>query len=951
MADQAARHFLPWVREGTAAAIATADTLTSNQPAQVSFPVKVTLANFDPFSAQIGLYGPGDVTGIDPWQIVRLEPGKFTTTFESNQFPAIEFDRPDFPWLFTPANTGQKDRLRPWICLIAVKKQEGVHLSRNANSTLPFLKISSPARPATELPDLDESWAWAHAQVTGSLTDSMTLLKAAIVDAPERTVARLLCPRHLIPETAYYACVVPTFEVGRKTGLGIPVTDADLSHLAPAWEGTATEVLLPVYYSWEFSTGPAGDFESLVRDLQPRPIPDTVGTIFINIGHPGFGLPQLPETVIPMHGVLLPVRSQLPSVAAVPQELRAGLANILNAPADARIQPEHDPVVAPPIYGAPYPSPPKHRVELTSSSPPWVNELNLDPRHRIAASLGAQVVQQDQDVLMTAAWEQIEGIHEVNQERRHRQLAMVTRTVTFQKHILRLAPDALLQITGPSLAKVRATIPEGTVTVASKILESEFPAFSMATLRRVARPRGPLNRRALAGFESQPKKRPLVKLEDSLPVLRPRPLRPVPLPFRQRIPGMVTVKKVSDASGEPLVDSMKLTPAKVQAEPAHGFYVWKVDHWELSSAAFGKEFRQAAFNHLSRVVHPNRPRKNPFIKPSIQELLNQLHPQKTNVRANTRGPASLASEEDPVLVHPHFSRPMSERLIDLTPDFLLPGLEHVPANTVTLVKPNTRLIEAFMLGLNHEMGRELLWREYPTDQRGTYFRYFWDERGAQPQSAASSLALPAIHTWNQSLGKNVAEGANTDPLILLVRGELFRRYPTAIVYAVKASRDSAGRLKPSQTGDERYPLFRGSTPPDVTFFGFELTSSLARGQDGRDAGWFFVIQQQPGEPNFGLDELDPGESPAPLSSWNDLTWRHLVRSEAELESLMYVRVNPGDSPVLNTPANPEGAQWGMNAAHMARITLQQPVRICIHASLLLPPEPSSPTPPEGGPHG
>ena len=31
-----------------------------------------------------------------------------------------------------------------------------------------------------------------------------------------------------------------------------------------------------------------------------------------------------------------------------------------------------------------------------------------------------------------------------------------------------------------------------------------------------------------------------------------------------------------------------------------------------------------------------------------------------------------------------------------------------------------------MVGLNHEFARELLWREYPTDQRGSYFRQFWD---------------------------------------------------------------------------------------------------------------------------------------------------------------------------------------------------------------------------------
>ena len=38
---------------------------------------------------------------------------------------------------------------------------------------------------------------------------------------------------------------------------------------------------------------------------------------------------------------------------------------------------------------------------------------------------------------------------------------------------------------------------------------------------------------------------------------------------------------------------------------------------------------------------------------------------------------------------------------------------------------NNRFIEAYLVGLNHEMARELLWREYPTDQRGTYFSSFW----------------------------------------------------------------------------------------------------------------------------------------------------------------------------------------------------------------------------------
>jgi hypothetical protein len=32
---------------------------------------------------------------------------------------------------------------------------------------------------------------------------------------------------------------------------------------------------------------------------------------------------------------------------------------------------------------------------------------------------------------------------------------------------------------------------------------------------------------------------------------------------------------------------------------------------------------------------------------------------------------------------------------------------------------------------NHEMNRELLWRNYPTDMRGTSLRNFWSIRGGK----------------------------------------------------------------------------------------------------------------------------------------------------------------------------------------------------------------------------
>ena len=52
---------------------------------------------------------------------------------------------------------------------------------------------------------------------------------------PERTLSRLLGPRRLDSNADYVACVVPTFDVGRKAGLGEMVSEEDERALSPAW--------------------------------------------------------------------------------------------------------------------------------------------------------------------------------------------------------------------------------------------------------------------------------------------------------------------------------------------------------------------------------------------------------------------------------------------------------------------------------------------------------------------------------------------------------------------------------------------------------------------------------------------------------------------------------------------------------------------------------------------
>jgi hypothetical protein len=253
---------------------------------------------------------------------------------------------------------------------------------------------------------------------------------------------------------------------------------------------------------------------------------------------------------------------------------------------------------------------------------------------------------------------------------------------------------------------------------------------------------------------------------------------------------------------------------------------------------------------------------------------------------------------------------MYESLRDLSPELLLPGVGSIDLDTVTLLDSNPAFIEAYMVGLNHELASELLWREFPSDTRATYFRQFWDTRGVP----APMPQLPPIREWSPAASLGATFGAGPH-VVLLIRGELLHRYPDALIYAVRAKTTKALGT------EEKLPLFRGRIDPDITFLGFDLTDAQARGEAG-DAGWFFVIQEQPTAPRFGMDEART----VPLETWNDLAWSDVGTQPG---------ANIGVLATTPTVASPDGVAWGFNAAHMAAALRQRPVRIAIHARRLL----------------
>jgi hypothetical protein len=389
----------------------------------------------------------------------------------------------------------------------------------------------------------------------------------------------------------------------------------------------------------------------------------------------------------------------------------------------------------------------------------------------------------------------------------------------------------------------------------------------------------------------------------------------------------------------------------------------------------------------------------------VRATFDAIDPEVTLPRRLWHGivlPARLAKQPvqnlKEIMAYPEFDLPMYKPLADLSSELFLPNVQRIEPNSITLLQTNQNFIEAYMVGLNHEFARELLWREYPTDQRGSYFRQFWDVSGCFKPNVTDREALreqlrdiPPIHLWpkGSALGDHdhrETDRVNEEEVVLVIRGELLKKYPTAVIYAHRAEWGRASdnridntvprsltQLTAAEEAEPpldkvKTPLYEAKLEPDIYFFGFDLTVEEASGKsgdtEGDPAGWFFVIKERPGEPRFGLD-IDKA---AELNIWNDLSWPDIEVADG------HIQLQGGKNPaVALTPISPAppapgpgqekgearlrweqqqedlSVHWNTadqsNAAELADILYQVPVMVAVHAKEMLP------APPEPVPDG
>ncbi|MFD8277040.1 FG-GAP repeat domain-containing protein [Streptomyces flaveolus] len=394
--------FLPWVRDGLAGGLPGASSGAVSGASRAAVDIGLTVSRGTDLlpvaPVAVTLLGPGDVVGVDPGQIIRTFPAPDATGVETTGFVAVEFDRPDLPWMFSPGAPDERGRLRPWLALVVVPESDAQLTTADGKGTAPAVLSC----PADALPDPAQSWAWAHAQLVATADeDPLTVLK----EAPERSLSRILCPTVTDDRTRYLAALAPAYEAGRLAGLGLP--QAEATGLAPAWQPGATgRITLPVYHSWRFTTGLDGDFESLAVRLEGRPITG-VGARALDLAQAG----------------VLPLASGTP-------EATAWLGSALRTPGTGPAWPEATRTawraamrarfarstdrLPPPLYGGAYGGAPDGTPPAEGAEPAWLAAVNLEPQHRAAAALGARVVQDRQEDLVAAVQQQAAGLREAN---------------------------------------------------------------------------------------------------------------------------------------------------------------------------------------------------------------------------------------------------------------------------------------------------------------------------------------------------------------------------------------------------------------------------------------------------------------------------------------------------------------------------------------------------------
>ncbi len=882
----------------------------------------------------VELRGAGDVVALDAAQIAVREPKPGSAGVEPNYFPYVEIVDADLPWRLS-LDVGSATRRRPWLVLIALTADEFSELEPRGGS-LPAIRVASPA---ASLPPLEQSWAYAHVQVQRSDSASFDIDRA-LRDRPETYFARIVCPRRLRDSTAYSLFLVPSFEAGRSSGLGLSAAPSPWN--APAWSAASGAPLdLPYYDRWSITTNTLEDIESLIRRLRPARL-DAAGapslTRTIDASRPGH-LPGFsdPGRRFEAEGALQLIGFQALRAAYADTPLTAPLAARLSlALGDERAAndgpDQEDPLVALPAWGAVHAG--ASEVVSPLQAPPrgvdWVNEANLDLRCRLAAGAGARTARRHQEDFARQAWEQVGDLQQANALRARLHWAQRLSARLVERHWRAMPAETALSLSEP-LRHV-ARFGAGQATLNERLHRAGLPlGYASLALRRAAARRSAV--RAIGALEGG------------------------------RVPLMAVLPHVAGRAAQ---RSERAAVSRRAPALAAGLARTR------QIAAFGRDIfpnldAQARAALRPAAAPPSlRLELGTIDVPAARSALSQALLALPLLRGRAEILGLDAAEQDdltPVRRGPRLVEPLSTYLAREEPQVFLPNAAELPDDSVFLLEENTRFVESFLAGANEEFRRELVYREYPFDQRASVFTRFWDRGSAADQADGDDVE--PLDRWTGALGKN-AGPAGEPRLVVLVRGELARRFPGFMLTLNRQVLGSGGWS--AAAGNTLEPLFWGAFGEDMRYFGFSVSALQVK---QHAAEHFFVVYEPPGRLRFGLDiqswsrrmqrrslrnspfafalqasspqhfrgrdahvradsitALDPTPPIGGPATWDDLSFEHVRLTPSgyvDFDRAITIQSDPGD-----------GA-WGpqRTSASLARTMFQRPVRAVIPATRFL----------------
>ncbi|MDF2906102.1 MAG: uncharacterized protein K0R34_1423 [Herbinix sp.] len=866
--------FLPWIRLGLGALNTTHTKQeiredgsinvlqTARRNIEINTKVKDKSGGLlGEVSKSFTLKGPGEVLGFSDQAVSLIEPLNNETSFAPNQIPYVDFKDADFPWRYSLEEPDAENRLKPWLILIVLKRGEYSELPPGRSCRM--ISVSNSL-----LPDLNDSWAYAHAQVSATTALNNVNIKEYIIHYPNYAHSRIICTRKLQPSQNYTAFLVPVYKMGVQAAMELTIGDTqELAWIA----GNDRVSTLPYYFRWEFSTSTIGDFEDLARRIE---VYDNKEAIIgsnkvsdirsVEMEFDGMVLPynkqpsdktyniSFSNNAITQFNKMYASQRQVVTAQSGEPELFIPLYGQNHSDSSNLTMPNANGTWAnsPGSYNPSYD--PSKAIDL------WFSEVNLDRNYRYAAALGASVVRYNQDELISQCFAMVGDIKEVNQlEKRYKTLKGIRKNI-ISRHLNTLDNIRFMHVTkNLQMYYMGNAIKKSTSKDGNNGLEG-FPVVANTTVHSVD------------GMELQSVLQSSRSTYSNLSM--------------NLLKNMNICNSLGDMNNEKLMNFQN-------EEEKNSFMI---DAGTFKNMLLNTDTQKEVLNRI--VSTPDGTEVGDaeiYLEPKIEEGVFKYIP--IHIMKN-----------------------------------LIPGLAELPNNKSMLLKVNRKFLEAFMLGANHEMVRELIWREYPIDRRATVFNSFWGAADANREDIVD------IKNWSKSLGDNVGSGkADKENIIVAIKSDLFRRYPKTMLYAVEydpllcnATKGwdnviNAVKQGVSSTGAKLHnPLFVVDVMENLKFVYYDLTKqymdSAANGTNpGGVRKFCFVILENMTVPKFGLDESKISDK----KSFDDLSWCDFdVNKESG-----YLNISTIDSKIKamtfsNTGVNKEFK----DAAKMAVLTINKP---------------------------